>query len=280
MQASDIMTSPVYAVAPDENVGHARNLMLRNRISRVLVMRGEDLCGILTKKDIGYRLRQSEPKWRRRPIDRIPVQLLMTADPITVDPGTTTAEIARIMVEHDISGLPVVGGGAVIGMVTKSDLMRSAQVRSLERQAGDVMGDVVTIGRYHSLDHIIDTMRERDAKLVVVNDSGTLAGIITETNLAFYEYMEEDGSLPGKDVTLLRRDSAGGRKQYRYVFEISAVGEDLMTRPVVTTPPETPLSGVIDLMKEHRINSVVVTGERDDVQGIVTRDDILREVAQ
>jgi len=280
MQASDIMASPVFAVAPDENVAHARNLMLRHRVSRVLVMRGETLCGILTKKDIGYRLRQSEPRWRRRPIDRIPVELLMTPDPITVEAGTNTVDIARIMMEHDISGLPVAGGGAVIGIVTKSDLMRSAQIRSLERQAGDIMGDVVTIGRYHSLDHVIDTMRERDAKLVVVNDNGTIAGIITETNLAFYEYMGEDGSLPEKDVTILRRDSAGGRKQYRYVFEISAVAEDIMTRPVITTPPDTPLAGVIDLMKEHRINSVVVTGGRGDVQGIVTRDDILLEAAQ
>ncbi|MHC1626636.1 MAG: CBS domain-containing protein [Methanoculleaceae archaeon] len=274
------MTSPVHVVAPDETVGHARNLMLRHRISRVPVMRGEALCGILTKKDIGYRLRQSEPEWRRRPIDRVPVELLMTPDPLTVGPDTGTAELARMMIAHDISGLPVVSDGAIIGIVTKSDIMGSVQVQAIGRKAGGIMNDVVTINRYHSLGHIIDTMRERDSKLVVVNDNGSIAGIITESNLAFYEYMAEDGSLPEKDVTLLRRETAGGRKRYRYVFEISAVAEDIMTRPVITTTPETPVSDVVDLMKEHHINSVVVVGEDGDLAGIVTRDDIIKEIAR
>jgi CBS domain-containing protein len=80
MQASDVMTSPVFVVAPHENVAHARNLMLKHKISRLPVMDNGCLAGIITKKDIGYRLRQSEPVWRRRPIDNIPVSVLMTSN--------------------------------------------------------------------------------------------------------------------------------------------------------------------------------------------------------
>ena len=64
--------------------------------------------GIITKKDIGYRLRHTEPVWRRRPIDLVPVELLMTPDPCSVKPDEVVKGIAGLMVTHDISGLPVI----------------------------------------------------------------------------------------------------------------------------------------------------------------------------
>jgi len=91
------MSSPVYIVSPGENVAHARNLMLKHRISRLPVIEAECLVGIITKKDIGYRLRQSEPIWRRRPIDHIPVSILMTRDPLTVRYETGVGEIASLI---------------------------------------------------------------------------------------------------------------------------------------------------------------------------------------
>lgn len=279
MQAQDVMSSPVYIVAPSENIAHVRNLMLKHKISRLLVMDGDALAGIITKKDIAYRLRQSEPIWRRRPIDRIPVSVLMMPDPMTIPPDTGTREIAALMLERDISGFPVADNGAVIGIVTKTDLLRSSQVDKLELSAGDVMVEASLINRYHSLDHVIDQLRERNDKLIVINNDGTIAGIITESNLAFFEYLNDRDTLPEKDVVRLRRDESGGRKQYRYVVAVSAVAEDLMTRPVVTITPDTPLKTAVHQMLEKHINSVVVVDGKE-VKGIVKRDDILQEVAK
>ena len=67
MFARDVMTSPVYFVSPTETVAYARNLMVKHKISRVLVMEDGRLTGVLTKKDIAYRLHQGEPAWRRSP---------------------------------------------------------------------------------------------------------------------------------------------------------------------------------------------------------------------
>ncbi len=78
MIAQDVMTAPVYYVSPDETIAHARRLMIKYRISRVLVMEKGRLAGILTKKDIGYHMRHGEPVWRRRPIDQIPAALFAT----------------------------------------------------------------------------------------------------------------------------------------------------------------------------------------------------------
>ncbi len=45
MRAVDVMSSPVYVIAPTDNVAYARNLMLRHRVSRLLVMEGSELQG-------------------------------------------------------------------------------------------------------------------------------------------------------------------------------------------------------------------------------------------
>jgi len=279
MRAVDLMSSPVYVVKTTDNVAYARNLMLKHRVSRLPVMEEEELRGIITKKDVAYRLRQAEPVWRRRPIDRVPVEVLMVPDPITVSPATSTRDIAAIMLDKNISGLPVVENGTIAGIVTKRDLMRSAYLRGLKATVGDVMSEAVTVNRYHSLDHIIDTMRSKDDKIIVVNDDGSLAGIITETNLAFYDYLNERMEMPRKEVTLLRKSEPAGQKRYRYVVEVSAVAEDVMSRPVITIPPDAPLQNAVGLMLENRINSLVVV-EDGEIRGMLKRDDIIKEVAK
>lgn len=279
MQAKDIMTSPVYVVSPGEHVAYARNLMLKHKISRVPVVEAGTLVGILTKKDIGYRLRQSEPIWRRRPIDNIPVSILMTRDPLTISAETTTREIAALFIQWELSGLPVSEGGRIEGIVTKSDFMRSAAVNRLPGSVSDVMEDAITVSRYHSLDHVIDIMRERNDKVVVVNNDGTLAGIITESNLAFYLYETEKRETPKKDVKMLRRGESGGRKQLRYVMETAAVAEDLMSRPVVTIGCEERVTSAVQVMQTSHINSLVAM-EGNEIKGILKRDDIIREVAE
>jgi len=280
MIASDIMSSPVYVVGPQENVAHARHLMLSHRISRLPILDGEKLAGIITKKDIAYRLRQTDPVWRRRPIDRIPVHVLMVPDPVSVAPGMSVRDIAALMMARDFSGLPVLDGGKLVGMVTKTDLLGSASVKNLQMKVSALMTEPVTVNRYHSLDHLINLMSERREPLVVVNNDGTLAGIITESNLAFYKYNTETGTgLHGKDVKILRKEESGGRKRLRYVMEVSAVAEDIMTRPVITVGKEDPVAVAVDLMRKHQIHSVVVV-DGMNLAGIVKRDDIIREVAK
>lgn len=280
MIASDIMSSPVYVVGLQENLAHARRLMLSHRISRLPVLDGDRLAGIITKKDLAYRLRQSDPIWRRRPIDRIPVHVLMVPDPISVTPDARVPDIAALLMARDFSGLPVLDGKKLVGMVTKTDILRSTSVNSLTFTVGDLMGEAVTVNRYHSLDHVINLMSERNEPLVVVNDDGSLAGIITESNLAFYKYNTDTSTgLPEKDVKMLRKGESGGRKRFRHVVEVHAVAEDIMSRPVITIGKEHPVTVAVALMRENHINSVVVM-DGMNLAGIVKRDDIIREVAK
>jgi CBS domain-containing protein len=278
MKAADVMSAPVHVIAPTDTVAHARRLMVRYHISRFPVLEGDALIGILTKKDLAYRLRQSEPAWRRRPIDRIPVSVIAVFDPITAKPETGIREIAEIFVTNSISSVPVVERGMVVGIVTKSDLMKSALVKGLSCPVANLMDDVATVSRYHSLDHVISVMSERNDKVVVVNNDGTLAGIITETNLVFLEQKSKKPGSDTRDVTFLRKETHAGRKLYRYVFEAMVIAEDVMSHPVITIDPGASVPDAIALMATHRVNSLVAV-EEQSIKGILKRDDIIKEVA-
>jgi len=278
MFARDVMVSPVFVVSPHDNVAYARNLMVKHKISRVLVMDNGKLVGVLTKKDIAYRLKQQVAAWRRRSLDQVAVASIAAVDPVVVTPGTGIRGIAWLFVEKNISCVPVVEAGAVIGIVTKSDLMRSTLVGSLAGTVRDVMEDVATVNRQHSLDHVINVMSARNDKVVVTNDDGTLAGIITETNLAFFEDgkkvsgVERDVARQGQN----RADGAGGQVS---AAANRVTAEDVMTSPVITVSPDEPLARAIALMGREHKNSLVVV-ENNAILGIIKRDDIIKEVAK
>jgi CBS domain-containing protein len=279
MFAHDVMTAPVYFVSPTETVAYARNLMVKHKISRVLVMEDGRLTGILTKKDIAYRLHQAEPAWRRRPIDQIPVGVFASSNPIVVAPDTGIRIISGIFSGNNISCVPVVDAGNVVGIVTKTDLMKSGLVRNLMCPVKDVMEDVATISRYHSLDHVITVMSERNDKVVVMNNDGTIAGIITETNLAFFDNEHTISRVVKKDVTTRRREQAVGTSGHRLRAVESVIAEDVMTSPVITVPSATLLPEALELMRKNHVNSLVVV-DNGAISGIIKRDDIIKEVAK
>jgi len=278
MIVQEIMSAPVYVVNTQENIAYARNLMLRHKISRLLVMDEERLAGIITKKDIAYGFRQHDPIWRRRPIDRIPVEVMMRKDPITVSPDLPASRAAGMMLTHDVSGLPVMSGEHVEGIITKTDIMASEEVDRITATVGDIMEDVLTVSRYHSLNHVIDLIRERNDKILVINNDGTLAGVITESNIAFFDSFDQNG-VPERDIVHLRKEESGGLKNRRHVRQLSGIAEDVMSKPVITINPSESISSAIALMREHHINSIIAE-EAGEIKGILKRDDILKEVAQ
>ena len=279
MFARDIMNAPVHIVEPGATVAHARNLMVRHRISRLPVMENGVLVGILTKKDIAYRMQRGEPAWRRRPLDRGPVGALMTEHPVTVRSDTWFRDVVRLSTTRNFSSVPVVDGGSVTGIITKTDLMKSALVRQITWPVGDVMEDVPQVSRYHSINHVISVMRERNDKVLVLDDDGTPAGIISETNLAFYQDDPAFSGVMGKDVTIKRRETAERGPGPALMTVASVTAGDVMTSPVLTVSPGTLVPAALETMKRHHVNSLVVV-ENGTVTGIIKRDDIIKEVAK
>lgn len=129
MKVQDIMTTPALTVGLDMPVLEARQVMESQRIRHLPVTDGGRLMGIVTDRDI--RLNMPSPAtslsvWEINfLIAKLTVGSVMRRAVITVDPQRDAAEAARIMLDHKIGALPVVDGGAVVGIVTETDMLRA-----------------------------------------------------------------------------------------------------------------------------------------------------------
>lgn len=125
----DWMTSKVITVTADTTLSDAARLMETKMIRRLPVMEHGRLVGIVTYGDI----RQAQPStatslsiWELNYLlAKINLAEIMTRDVVTVSQNATIGEAAKLMLDHQISGLPVVDHhGDLVGIITESDIFR------------------------------------------------------------------------------------------------------------------------------------------------------------
>jgi IMP dehydrogenase len=103
----------------------------------------------------------------------------MIVDPFTLEPDQPISEALEIMNRHSISGLPVVRGSRLVGIVTNRDLRF---VRDLDRPVSEVMTskNLVTVGPGVTMERAKELLHEnRIEKLLVTDGDDNLCGLIT-----------------------------------------------------------------------------------------------------
>ena len=131
---------------------------------------------------------------------------IMTAAPVTVTPGTTLHDAAKLLLDGHFNGLPVVEEGRLVGMLTQSDIIsmdRKVKApsfflllggyipmqlpgqlsRDLQRMAATTVGEIMspepfTITPQTTAEEIADIMVEKRYYSLPVVDNGRLVGIV------------------------------------------------------------------------------------------------------
>ena len=116
------MTSPAILVHARQSAPEALRLMDQHKVRRLPVEDEGRLVGIVTKTDLQSKLGPFPISWRRL---KLLVTDAMTRDPVSIGPDERLEQAATLMLTHKISGLPVVEGGQVVGIVTESDIFRA-----------------------------------------------------------------------------------------------------------------------------------------------------------
>jgi CBS domain-containing protein len=132
------------------------------------------------------------------------VSQLMTTDVLTVTPETSLKDVAAILSEHRISGLPVVADGAVVGVVSEADILLKERAAPEEqhgvlaklrlrhvddpklhaRTAGEAMtSPAVTVGPRKRVHEAARLMTDRGINRLPVVARDTLVGIVTRADL-------------------------------------------------------------------------------------------------
>jgi len=116
------MSSPVVTLPSTTRAIDALELMQAKKIRRIPVMEADRLTGILTLGDLQAVLGLQEQSVRRA---ATLLGDLMTRGVRTVAPDDPLERASRVMLDHDVSGLPVVEGPRVVGIITESDIFRA-----------------------------------------------------------------------------------------------------------------------------------------------------------
>lgn len=280
-KVKDYMKSPVYGIERNEPIQRARNLMFKYDVGRLPVMDGGKLVGIVTKYDITNRLCQAAPEWRRRPIDLVPIHLVMTESPVTIYPDATISQAAVLMLDNEVSGLPVEKDETIVGMITSRDIQRYFSEQDIKAKVRDLMTtDLVNVHRHHTIAHVLEQMNMQGVgRVLVYEDNKTPVGIITRSALTFSNMMGPKDEMETKDIKMTRKDSAAGRKQYRYIKEMPLVAEDIMNSPIITIDAETKAVDAAKTMVEKHVCGMPVM-ENGDIVGFFSTDEIVAEIGR
>jgi len=122
------MSTDVITISPDTSLPEAHQIMTTEEIRRLPVVdKDGNLVGIVTIGDI----RSANPSsatslsvWEMNYLlSNLKIEKIMTRNPQTIRADATIGEAARTMLEHRVSGLPVMGDGQrVVGIITESDI--------------------------------------------------------------------------------------------------------------------------------------------------------------
>lgn len=101
-------------------------------------------------------------------------------DPVTVSPQTTIREVLELTRRHNISGVPVVDGHELVGIVTSRDMRFEKKLDDPVRNIMTRKEKLVTVEEGASQDEVLDLLhRHRIEKVLVVNKNFELRGLVT-----------------------------------------------------------------------------------------------------
>jgi acetoin utilization protein AcuB len=232
MLVKEYMTPHPISVNEGTSVIDAAVLMREKKIRRFAVLRGDELVGIVTDRDLrsaapSQIIKLNDEERELTPelhslLSRINIGSIMSHDVITVDPEQTIVTAALLMLKFHISGLPVVDSqGELVGIITERDIFEV-----LVDLSGVYLGRTFLAfrlkDRHDSIKNAADAIREH---------GGRLASILTSYSAAdpgFRRVYFRIGDLPSEKLQALK---AAMEKDFELLY-ITQDDVDMSERPV------------------------------------------------
>ncbi|GAP14316.1 predicted signal-transduction protein containing cAMP-binding and CBS domains [Longilinea arvoryzae] len=189
-----IMTRTPITTPQNAPMPKAARSMMENKITALPVLDEKGvLIGILTTSDIFRAILAELPELKQD----IPVSDYMIREVVTIDPDTSLLETHRLMGTKRIRSLPVLVDGNLVGIVTRTDVMSADPSSLMNRFNQEISLKILTQPVEKLMAHDLITIRPdqpiTDAaqkllenkihSLPVVDESGALIGILTESDL-------------------------------------------------------------------------------------------------
>ncbi|TEB17480.1 Multifunctional CCA protein [Pelotomaculum sp. FP] len=165
VSVADIMSSPVKTVAPETVIEEAGRIMLRYGHTGLPVIKDEQVVGVISRRDVEKAVHHG--------LGHAPVKGFMTGSLVSVGPEATVAAVRELMIEHDIGRLPVLQEGKLVGIVSRTDVLRTLH--------GDVQSKHYKVYSEKSFKYHYKNIRELiyrslpEAYITILEQVGTIA---------------------------------------------------------------------------------------------------------
>ncbi|MGI0023426.1 MAG: CBS domain-containing protein [Nitrososphaeraceae archaeon] len=264
-------TAPVITLSPEKTINDALQLMQKNDIKRIVIVKNNLPEGIVTERDIGKFLEKDKTI---RTLDQIPLDEIMSTGLVTITLGQQDhlIQCAIRMETFQISSVIVVDDdGKLIGITTKSDLAKNfANIYLGVYKVKDYMSrKVITCRKSDSLFFVLNMLnKNKVARIVVTDNDGKPIGIITyDTFLRNSEYFKT-----GKQNTrnyLLPKTSA------KEMNVDNVIGNELLI-----VESEEDLAKAAKLMTEFKVSGVPTIDKDGNLEGVISASDIARAYSE
>jgi CBS domain-containing protein len=183
MQVRDVMSIRVLVVGPEERLKRVATILVRNRIGGMPVVdTAGHVLGIVTESDL-------QPTGEEAPNHPIRTAAdVMTRPVITLTEEDNIIQAARVLQRHRVKRAPVLREGVLVGVITRSDLLRpylrtDSEIRADVEQAllGEglgLSGDQVDVGVDEGVVHLQGQVADRRQRAVTLQLARSVDGVI------------------------------------------------------------------------------------------------------
>ena len=117
MIVRDIMKKDVATIDAEALISDAAKIMSSRLIGSLVVVKNNNVVGILTERDILLQVTEGKP------LSNVKVKDIMSSPVITISPETDIEEAANVMIKNIIRRLPVMEGQKLVGIITSEDII-------------------------------------------------------------------------------------------------------------------------------------------------------------
>ena len=277
-RAKDYMNSP-RTIKYDSSLDDVLNKIIDEKKSRLLVTENNKITGLVSEKDLGIFLFMDESE---RKLDEIPLSEIIKPM-ITVDEKIGLDKCAEMMMTNLIGSLIVTSNDEVVGILTKTDLLRYfTKTHPGEKIVGEYMSP------YYAWMYsdtplykvVLKMIEDGISRMILRNHNEVPVGIITFRDL--FELALKQGSFddvldntdPMISVIFPRKGfiSESG-------FGGSVKVDDIMSKNIVSVNYDDDLAKAGKLLLEKNINGAGVLSRHDSMIGIISKSDVIKAVA-
>ena len=258
LRVSDYMSTDLVTASPDETIGDVLGRMRTNDIHEIPVLERKKLVGVVTMREL-MRRKNLPPTSKVSKVTQVPPE---------VTPGMALPECAERMIEAGFRAVPVVKGKGLVGIISRSDLVRAlVEARALE---GLSVNEFMTpnpqaVGENDMIDAAVQLMASLGERSIpVVDRHRHLKGVVGMKDIVDLFAKPKDREQYGEFV---------GREE-----KISIEVQSVMRYPPITIGPDGDVHRAAELMAKSHVSSIIVT-ENEEPVGIITTKDLIQFLA-